>query len=136
MTTRRRPTSIKSAATSAWEWVVAAIGGTLICAAIVYLVWFGLTTPAGLPDLELAVVRTEPVGSAYLVELAIQNRGPATAAAVQIEGRLPRPDGQEEISEVTVDFVPPKSRAAAILQFSSDPAARDLRLRIKGMAIP
>ena len=133
---RKKPASPRSQATSSWEWVTAGVGGMMICAAIGYMVWSGLTTREGLPALELEPVATTQVGTSYLVEVLVRNQGPATAASAQIEGQIRNPDGDAlETSEVAVDFVPPHSSRTAFLQFSKDPAGR-LELRVKGMATP
>lgn len=132
---RKRPPSSRSQATSPWEWATAAVGGAMICAAIGYMVWSGLTTREGPPFLELERVATTQTGTSYLVEVLIRNQGPSTAASAQIEGQIAGPDGALETSVATVDFVPPNSSRTAFLQFSKNPAGR-LELRVKGMAQP
>lgn len=132
---RSRPASQRSQATSPWEWVTAGVGGVMICAAIGYMVWSGLTAREGHPALELEPVATTQPGTSYVVEVLVRNQGSATAASAQIEGRIMGPDGPLETSEATVDFVPSNSSRTAFLQFSEDPAGR-LELRVKGMAQP
>lgn len=132
---RKAPASPKSHATSPWEWVIAGVGGVMICAVIGYMVWAGLTTREGLPELELAQMGTTRAGTSYLVEVSVRNQGPTTAASAQIEGQIEGPEGALEASEATVDFVPPYSSRTVFLQFSKDPDGR-LHLRVKGMSKP
>jgi uncharacterized protein (TIGR02588 family) len=132
---KQRRAAERSSATSPWEWVAAGVGGAMICAAIGYMIWYGLTTREGIPELELEPVATTQVEASYLVEVLVRNQGRATAAAAEIEGQITGPDGVLETSEATIDFVPPNSNRRAFLQFTHDPAGR-LQLRVKGMSQP
>jgi uncharacterized protein (TIGR02588 family) len=132
---KQRRAAERSSATSPWEWVAASVGGAMICAAIGYMIWYGLTSREGVPELELEAVATTQAGASYLVEVEVRNQGRATAAAAEIEGQITGPDGPLETSEATIDFVPPNSSRKAFLQFTKDPAGR-LQLRVKGMAQP
>ena len=65
----------------------------------------------------------------------------ATGAQQQIvEGHFAQlsltPPGVKEASEVTLDYLPPRSDREGGLFFAHDPRAGDLQLRAKGFARP
>ena len=126
----------KLASTSAWEWVVAAVGAALVTASIGYLVWYGVTHPEGVPRLELRQLDTAVAAKGYLVKILITNSGNATAAAVHVEGRLMKDGTVVETGEATVEYVPQHSQREAYLQFYAKPADFKLDLQVKGMAAP
>ena len=84
-----------------------------------------------MPLLEAQVVRIEtgPVGHVVLFDVA--NRSGQTAADVQVTGTL----GGEE-SQVSIDYVPGRSRARGGLLFRGDPRRQPVEIRVTGYREP
>jgi len=130
------PASHASAA-SPWEWLVGLIGLTLIVAAIGYLVYTASRTPDSPPQLHLSVAAVEPSGDGFVAIIAVENAGPSTAAALEIEGTL-RDDagGAIETCTATIDYLPRFSQRRAGLFFTRDPERYRIALRPLGYTDP
>lgn len=126
----------QASATSALEWVVAGIGAAIIVSAIGYLLWYGLTHPYAPPALRIEKEAIMPAPEGFLVVLRVRNEGGSTAASVHVGGELVDNGQVIEQSETVLDFVPESSESEAFLQFTRDPQAFSLRLRVKGMTEP
>lgn len=119
------------------EWISAGVGLLLTLAVLGALAWEGLTGSNGAPPaIEIAVSRITPVRAGYVVEVELHNRSSATAAAVEIEGKLTRSGGDAATSTATVDYVPGDSTRNAGLFFRDDPRRHQLELRALGFAEP
>lgn len=126
----------RSVTTSPWEWVAACIGFILVAGAIILLVIEGLSDDGVPPAITLEVDSIVQAGSGYLVEFSARNAGDRTASAVLIEGVLRVPEEEEEVSSVTLDYLPAESRRSAGLFFSHDPRIGTLELRPLGYQRP
>ncbi|MBC9177106.1 TIGR02588 family protein [Pseudoroseomonas ludipueritiae] len=118
------------------EWICAAIGAALVAATLV-TVALQIPREDGAPPL-LRVRATDVVAGeeGHLVRFTVTNASQATAAAVDIEGRLSE-DGQVvETSRVTLDYAPRGSAARGGLWFTRDPACCSLSLRATGYQEP
>jgi uncharacterized protein (TIGR02588 family) len=117
------------------EWIVGGLGAALVGGTIAFLVYHSLARDQTPPDVRVVVQRVLDLQSGYLVQFRAFNQGGSTAAEVTIEGELAGPDGTE-ISEVVLDYLPPRSDREGGLVFSRDPRAGQLSLRAKAHATP
>ena len=134
---RRRQRGGAHPDTPALEWIAAAIGLLLtlgILGAMAWEIWAGGSDRA--PAIEARVERVVRAGSVYVAEVTLENRSPATAAAVEVEGELTRPDGTTATSVATLDYVPGASKRSAGLIFTDDPRRGRLEVRVLGYAEP
>jgi uncharacterized protein (TIGR02588 family) len=118
------------------EWIVGGLGALLVTAAIADLVYNAFTRGEAPPDFRVEAERVLDLQNAYLVQFRAFNQGGSAAAAVTIEGELVGPDGTAEVSEVVLDYLPPRSDREGGLLFESDPRAGELSLRAKGYVKP
>jgi uncharacterized protein (TIGR02588 family) len=118
------------------EWAVATIGAALVLASIVILVHSGLTSHDAPPRLSIRVAAIQPAGERFLVVIEVNNEGGSTAADARIEAELRQHGEIVEQREITVDFVPPKSKRRAGLFFTRDPRAIELTMRASGYREP
>jgi uncharacterized protein (TIGR02588 family) len=70
------------------------------------------------------------------VRIRVENAGDTTAAQLAIEGALKPPSGEEEKSEITIDYVPGRSERSGALFFKSNPVNSDLQIRPLGYEKP
>jgi uncharacterized protein (TIGR02588 family) len=118
------------------EWICAAIGATLVAATLVTVALQIPHEDEAPPQLRVRVVDVVAAEEGHLVRFAVTNASQATAAAVEIEGRLSQ-DGQVvETSHVTLDYAPRGSTARGGLWFTRDPACCTLALRAAGYQEP
>ena len=120
----RRPTQH---ATSASEWVVAALGAFLVAAAIGYLLYFESSTSSRPPKIEVMVRNIEPSGERYLVSFDVRNDSPRTAATLRVGGELSE-HGTVERRVVVFDYVPAFSTRHGGLLFRNDPEKGELMI--------
>jgi uncharacterized protein (TIGR02588 family) len=123
-------------ATPLLEWVVGGLGAVLVGGAIAYLVYHSLSRDGTPPDVRVVAEHVLDLQNGYLVQFRAFNRGGSAAAELTIEGELAGPDGTTEVSEVVLDYLPPRSGREGGLVFSRDPRAGQLSLRAKGYATP
>ena len=125
--------SAKSAPKPQWkhprlEWAMAALGLVLTLAALVIILKSaGATEP---PDLSVRMVEVRPMGTGWVAEVEVANRGDATAASVEVEG------GQApDVASATLDYAPGHGRERLSLVFDARPGP-DTPFRIRGWSEP
>jgi uncharacterized protein (TIGR02588 family) len=118
------------------EWLVGALGAALVCGTIAFLVYHALARDRTPPDIRVLTEHVLELQSGYLVQFRAFNQGNSAAAEVAIEGELAGPDGDTEVSEVVLDYLPPRSDREGGLIFSRDPRAGQLTLSAKAYAAP
>jgi uncharacterized protein (TIGR02588 family) len=118
------------------EVIVGGLGALLVGGAIAFLVYHSLLRDRTPPDVRVVAERVLDLADGYLVQFRAFNEGGSVTAAVTIEGELAGPDGQTEVSEVVLDYLPPRSDREGGLWFSQDPRTGELSLRAKGYAKP
>jgi uncharacterized protein (TIGR02588 family) len=123
-------------ATPLLEWIVGGLGAALVGGAIAFLVYHALARDRTPPDVRVVAERVLDLQHGYLVQFRAFNQGNSAAAEVGIEGELAAPDGNTEVSEVVLDYLPPHSDREGGLVFSRDPRGGQLSLRAKGHARP
>jgi len=123
-------------ATPLLEWIVGGLGAVLVGGAIAFLVYHSVTRDQAPPDVRVVAERVLDLPNGYLVQFRASNQGDSAAAQLTIEGELAGPDGETEVSEAVLDYLPPRSDREGGLVFSRDPRAGQLSLRAKGYARP
>jgi uncharacterized protein (TIGR02588 family) len=118
------------------EWLVAALGAIMVLGAIAQLIYHSVGREQSPPDIRVVAERVVELRQGYLVQFRARNDGQSAAAEVEIEGELAAPDGASEVSEATLDYLPPRSEREGGLFFARDPRAGQLQLRATGFAAP
>jgi uncharacterized protein (TIGR02588 family) len=77
-----------------------------------------------------------PGPDGHLVRFTVTNASQATAAAVEIEGRLMQDGEVLEASHVTLDYAPRGSMTRGGLWFTRDPSCCTLSIRATGYQEP
>lgn len=112
------------------EWIMGGLGLLIVLAVLAVIVAeaLGPRDPAA-PEARLVSAR--PAAAGWLAEVEVRNPGDATAAAVEVEGRL-GPD----TARATLDYLPAHGRETVFLAFPSDPRGGAAELTVKGWAEP
>ncbi|WP_159585415.1 TIGR02588 family protein [Chelativorans xinjiangense] len=118
------------------EWVAGGLSAAVILAMVGFILYHALNTTAIKPDLRVLVEQVEVTDDGFRVDFRAVNRGDATAAGVEIEGRIERDGETIETSRITIDYIPAHSRQRGGLLFSQDPDRYRLRLAAKGYTDP
>ena len=123
-------------ATPRLEWIVGGLGTLLVGSAIAVLLYHALVRDRSPPDIRVTAGQVLDLQGGYLVRFRASNEGNSAAAQVTIEGELAGPDGAIEVSDVVLDYLPPRSDRQGGLLFSENPRNGELRLRATGYAKP
>jgi uncharacterized protein (TIGR02588 family) len=118
------------------EWAAAIIGLVVVLAVLACLTYRAIWTVDSPPQITITVLAVEPQGAGYLVRTRVANIGATSAAQVVIEGGLKPEVGQEERSQITLDYVAAGSKRTAGFLFSTDPRQGQLRIRALGYQDP
>jgi uncharacterized protein (TIGR02588 family) len=118
------------------EWIVAGASAILVLAVVGFLVYEGVNTPETPPEVTVEADSVLAVGPGYLVLFRAINAGHGTAAQVVVEGALEGEGGRVEVSETTLDYVPPAALVRGGLYFERDPRRLKLKLRAHGYRDP
>lgn len=119
------------------EWLAAAVGLLIFLGLFATIFSQGIEQSRGeVPQLVVEGQRIVPAQAGSLVEFTVHNRSRQTAAAVVIEGRLSGAGGQEQLAQVTIDYVPARSRVTAGLIFPGDIRDRKVEIRPIGYRQP
>ena len=111
------------------EWIMGGLG-LLLTLAVLAVILREAMAPGGPPVLEPRLHAVHGGPGAWQAEVEVRNTGPATAAAVEIEGRL-----GDETASATLDYVPAGGKETATLGFAADPRA-GLTLQVRGWTEP
>jgi uncharacterized protein (TIGR02588 family) len=140
MTSKRRtgkaPAEERSGTTTPLEWLAAIVGMGVVLAALSVLVHQTVTGADGPATIATDVVAVKRVGSSYMVEVEVANRGGRTAGQLKIEGKVAGPGGEAETSDTIIDYLPPGSTRPISLLFSRDPSAAGLKVRAVSFSDP
>ncbi len=119
------------------EWIAAAIGLLLTLGIVAVIGREAISGEAAQPPaIEVRAESLVPIQSGYRVGIAAINRSGATAADVQLEGRLMAGDTLVEASSLTLDYVPGHATRKGGLFFTRDPRRHRLELRALGYQEP
>lgn len=122
--------------TSVWEWVIAAVGLTLVLGAVGTTFYRATTEDKTPPQLEVAVDSIEQSGASHLVKFTVRNTGNQTAAAVAVEGELKNGAETAETSGAALAYSPANSTRRGGLFFTKDPRQFELQIRVTGYEEP
>jgi uncharacterized protein (TIGR02588 family) len=128
--------SSKTSATPPLEWVMAAIGFTLVASTIAFIAHDALTDAGAPPEITVRSDSISPLEHGYLVTLSASNRGDRTAAAVKVEGELRKGAVTVEKREMSFQYVPARSERKGGLFFTHDPRALELVITAHGYERP
>src|SRR5690606_10297823 len=111
------------------EWLMGGLGLLIVLAVLGVIVAeaFGARAPAA-PEARLVSARA--TASGWVAEVEVANPGDATAAAVEVEGRLGR-----DTARATLDYLPAHGRETVFLTFAADPRGA-VELRVPGWSEP
>ena len=115
---------------------MASIGAALVLGSIAILVYSAATLRDSPPRLSVRVVSIDASSEQFLIVIEVANEGGSTAADARIEAELRQHGAVIERSEITLDFVPPKSKRRGGMFFGRDPRAHELMLRASGYREP
>ena len=119
------------------EWIAAGIGLVLTLGIVAVIGREAIGGEAEQPPaIEVKAESLVPISSGYRVGIAAVNRSGATAAEVQVEGRLMAGDVPVETSGLTLDYVPGHATRKGGLFFARDPRRHRLELRALGYQEP
>jgi uncharacterized protein (TIGR02588 family) len=118
------------------EWGAAAVGLVLLLGSIGVSVSRAVQGSPTPPDIVVTVTAVSPVASGYRVEFTAENKGGSAGAGVVVEGRLTGASPADQVSHVTLDYLPAGSTREAGLFFRSDPRSGTLALRATGYEKP
>ena len=125
----------KREAAAPLEWLAAAIGLIIFAGLFATIFDHGLER-ATAPDLVIEQDRIVATEAGTLVEFTIHNRSSRTAAAVVVEGRMPDPAGKDVTGQVTIDYVPAKTKVGGGLIFPGRIRGRTAEIRAVGYRRP
>jgi len=127
----------KRAAIPPLEWAAAGIGLLLLLAMLAVIGREAIRGDSEQPPaIAVRTLRTVAVPGGYLVEVEAANRSGATAAAVEVEGRLMAGETAVESGRFTLDYVPAHARRTGGLLFAEDPRRHRLEVRALGYQEP
>ena len=111
------------------EWIMGGLG-LLLTLAVLAVILREALAPGGPPVLEPRLHAVHGGPGAWQAEVEVRNTGSATAAAVEIEGRL-----GDETASATLDYVAAGGEETVTLGFAADPRA-GLALQVRGWIEP
>lgn len=110
------------------QWCAAAVGLAVTLTAIGVVLWEALQPPS-LSTLTARIEDSAATPTGHVARIRVFNHGDETAAAVEVEGTI-----GDEVSQVTIDYVPGHGHADGHLQFEADP--RGAEVRVRGWSAP
>ncbi|HZW16877.1 MAG TPA: hypothetical protein VFF66_11580 [Brevundimonas sp.] len=111
------------------EWAMGGIGGLMVLAVLVVVLSEALG-PGAPAAPEARLVSARPAAAGWVAEVEVSNPGDATAAAVEVEGRL-----GPAAARATLDYLPAHGRGTVFLTFPADPRG-GVELTVPGWAEP
>jgi uncharacterized protein (TIGR02588 family) len=119
------------------EWIAAAVGAAIVVTMLVFLaVKAAHWHQAEPPMMRVEAKRVVAGNGGYVLVIDVINSADNTAANAQVEGTLKQGGMEVETSGATIDYVPGHSHNQAGLQFSHDPDAYQVELRVTGFEQP
>lgn len=123
------PAACSTGGISPLEWVAAALGGLLVLAVLIFLLWQGVGGGDGPPDVTVSVARVTAQSDGFHVGFTARNDGASPAMALTVEGVLTTPAGEVERLETVLDYLPASSSRRGGFIFAADPRLGRLELR-------
>jgi uncharacterized protein (TIGR02588 family) len=119
-----------------WEELLGGVGLILVIGVISFLL-YQASQPNQPPALAVQAEQTIAQENGYLVQIRVTNQGDETASSALVEGTLVDASGNTvESSDITFDYIPPRSQRHAGLVFQSNPNEYQLELQFRGYVEP
>lgn len=122
--------------TPLWEKLLGIVGLLLLLAGFIYLGWMAIHEDDTPPDVLFSITRISQVSDGFLVEVEVTNNGSQSLAALHLKGSLTIEDGEPEINQAQVDYLPSRSKGHAGFFFSRDPRTGTLEFKPSGYQEP
>lgn len=122
--------------TPIFEQVLGAIGVVLLAACVVFLVYEGLNGDEHPGQVTATMTEVLPAGNMYIVTFELHNAGSQTLSNVQVTARLTDGNRELERANVTIDYLPGRSRTAGGFYFKNDPRTHTLEIKPEGYQEP
>jgi len=118
------------------EWVVLAlsIGAILTVATVLLLDGVGGASDPPDPRVELRMEEARESDVGWILPATVTNQGDQAAEAITLEATA-MVDGEEETSEVSIDFLPADSEVDVEIGFSGPPES-EVQVRLVGQRLP
>lgn len=111
------------------EWTVFAASVIVIAAVIALLVRDAMSSRDAPPDLRVTVGAASQSSGGFVMPVQIENAGDTTAEQAKVAVRLLEDGTEVETAELTVAFVPGKSKRTGAVVFSRDPRCCSIEAR-------
>jgi uncharacterized protein (TIGR02588 family) len=118
------------------EWLASGLGLLLTAGVFASIGWEAVTQVRGAPIVTVEVKDVAAVEGGFRVDFRARNKAGATAAQVEIEGRLSTNEGSVETSRVVLDYIPGHSQQDGGLFFTRDPRSSSFAVRALGFTRP
>lgn len=118
------------------EWVVLAlsIGAILTVATVLLVDGVGGASDPPNPRVELRMEEARESDVGWILPATVTNEGDQAAEAITLEATA-MVDGEEETSEVSIDFLPADSEVDVEIGFSGPPES-EVQVRLVGQRLP
>lgn len=117
------------------EWSIGIASGMLVAAMLAYLVVLGLSRDGGSPSLAVEIEDVRQVGTHTHLFFVLRNEGDRTGAQVSVRATLAAGE-DEEVREITFDYVPPRSQRRGAFIYEEPVTAGRVRLSVLGYREP
>lgn len=118
------------------EWILGGLSAVIVLTVIGLLLYEGIRGTGSPAEIAFEVDSVMATPHGFLLEFEAINSGESTAAELLIEGEVRTGAGVTERSEVTIDYLPAKSRRRAWLFFRANPSEHHFEIRQKGFDSP
>ncbi len=113
------------------EWIVAAIGGLLVIASFGFLVYRAVVEREP-PSFEFTIEKVERLRQQSAATVSIRNNGGQPVADLRVQAI----GGQEQSTEVVVDYVPAKSSRRVTFVFDKSTVASEIKFLVDSFTKP
>jgi len=118
------------------EWIVFAIGLTLVSCTLGYLIYAGASIGHEPPSLEVRLGTPEQRQFNFIVPVTVINHGDETAEGVHIEVVMESGGEEKARGELDIAFLPRHATQEGWVTFEKDPRTAQLKARVLGYQKP
>lgn len=118
------------------EWVVFAIGLSLVAATLGYLIYAGASMGQEPPSVEVRLGTPEQRQFNFIVPVTVVNHGDETAEGVRIEVVMESGGKEKARGELEIAFLPRHATQEGWVTFEQDPRTAQLKARVLGYQKP
>ena len=104
------------------EWISLAVSLVILLGFVGAIIWLWIHQPTGPAqfDVRRGAVRNET--GLFHLPVTVTNTGGLAVGQVRVEGKL-KNHGEEEITVITIDFLPVRAQEEVVLIFRNEPSA-------------